>query len=103
MAITYTRAPAAHNWMMRDGQWVCASCLGPSGRGGVRSMGMLQTMAAKDIRGSILQDEFEAELFRLAVTEGQDPDGTQLSMDMSRGNIGNDDLADLIANLKTLP
>jgi hypothetical protein len=35
--------------------------------------------------------------------EGKDPDGTQLNTDMPRWNIGNDDLADLIDYLKTLP
>ena len=52
---------------------------------------------------SALQDEFDAETFRLAMVQGQDPDGTQLNTDMPRWNIGNDDLADLIAYLKTLP
>jgi len=66
-------------------------------------MGMMQSMTAKDIRWSALQSEFDAEKFRLAVTKGQDPDGTQLNTDMPRWNIGNDDLADLIAYLKTLP
>jgi hypothetical protein len=66
-------------------------------------MGMMQVMDAKDIRWSALQDEFDAEQFRLAVTKGQDPDGTQLKSDMPRWNIGTDDLADLIAFLKTLP
>jgi mono/diheme cytochrome c family protein len=88
---------------MGDGRLVCASCHGPDGRGGVHNMGMMQTMTAQDIRWSALQDEFDAEQFRLAVTKGQDPDGTQLSTDMPRWNIGSDDLADLIAYLKTLP
>jgi len=65
-------------------------------------MGMMQVMDAKDIRWSTLQDEFDAKQFRLAVTKGQDPNGTQLNTDMPRWNIGNDDLADLIAYLKTL-
>ncbi|MBN1450668.1 MAG: hypothetical protein JW963_06600, partial [Anaerolineales bacterium] len=56
-----------------------------------------------DIHWSVLQDEFGAEKFRLAIVEGQDPDGTQLKADMPRWNIGDDDLADLIAYLKTLP
>jgi mono/diheme cytochrome c family protein len=89
--------------MMPGGRLACASCHGPDGSGGVHSMGMMQTMDAKDIRWSTLLGEFDAEKFRLAVTEGQDPDGTQLSRDMPRWNIGNDDLADLIAFLKTLP
>jgi hypothetical protein len=102
-AITYTGGPAAGGWMMANGRLACASCHGPDGRGGVHSMGMMQTMTAKDIRWSALEGEFDAELFRLAVTKGQDPDGTQLSTDMPRWSIGDDDLADLIAYLKTLP
>ena len=66
-------------------------------------MGMMQVMDSKDIRRSVLQPEFDAEKFQLAVVKGQDPDGTQLKPDMPRWNISNDDLADLIAFLKTLP
>jgi hypothetical protein len=50
-----------------------------------------------------LATEFDVEKFRLAVVKGQDPDGTQLKPDMPRWNISKDDLADLIAFLKTLP
>ena len=92
--------------MMMGGQLACVSCHGPNGQGGKHSRGMMhmmQVVDAKDIRRSVLQDEFDAEQFRLAVTKGQDPDGTQLNTDMPRWNIGNDDLADLIAYLKTLP
>jgi cytochrome c553 len=102
-AITYTGGPASNGWMMGNGQLACASCHGPNGQGGKHSMGMMQVMDAKDIRWSALQSEFDAEKFRLAVTEGQDPDGTQLSTDMPRWTIGDDDQADLIAYLKTLP
>ena len=102
-AITYTSGPASSGWMMGNGRLACASCHGPDGRGGVHNMGMMQTMTAKDIRWSALQSEFDAEKFRLAVTKGQDPDGTQLNTDMPRWNISDDDLADLIAYLKTLP
>jgi cytochrome c553 len=102
--ITYTGGPTSSGWMMGGGGLlVCASCHGPDGRGGVHSMGMMQTMDAKDIRWSTLENEFDTEKFRLAVVEGKDPDGTQLSTDMPRWNIGNEDLADLIAFLKTLP
>lgn len=66
-------------------------------------MGMMQEMDAKDIRWTVLQSEFDAEKFQLAVTKGQDPDGTQLSTDMPRWDISAEDLADLIAFLKTLP
>ena len=65
-------------------------------------MTMMQTMDAKDIRWSVLQSEFDTAKFRLAVTQGQDPDGTQLKTDMQRWNIGDGDLADMIAYLKTL-
>ena len=103
-AITYTGGPASNGWMMGGGgSLACASCQGTDGRGGVHSMGMMQVMDAKDIRWSALEGEFDPEKFRLAVVEGQDPDGTQLSTDMPRWKIGNDDLADLIAYLKTLP
>ena len=102
-AITYTGGPGASGWMMMGGRMACVSCHGPNGRGGKHSMGMMQVMDAKDIRWAVLQPEFDAEKFRLAVVKGQDPDGTQLKPDMPRWNISNDDLADLIAFLKTLP
>jgi hypothetical protein len=101
-AITYTGGNFSNNMMM-NGQLACASCHGPNGQGGRHSMGMMQVMDAKDIRWSVLQPEFDTEKFRLAVTQGQDPDGTQLSTDMPRWSIGDEDLADLIAYLKTLP
>ena len=81
----------------------CASCHGTDGRGREHSMGMMQVMDAADIRWSALEGEFDPKKFRLAVVEGKDPDGTQLNTDMPRWNIGNDDLADLINFLKTLP
>ena len=102
-AITYTGGPSSSGWMMGNGLLACASCHGPGGRGGVHNMGMMQTMDAKDIRWSALQGEFDAEKFRLAVTQGQDPDGTQLNRDMPRWSISDEDMADLIAYLKTLP
>jgi hypothetical protein len=99
--ITYTGGPAA-GMMMGGGDLTCASCHGPDGQGGIHTMHM-ETMEALDIRWAVLQDEFDVEKFRLAVVEGQDPDGTQLDSDMPRWDIGDDDLADLIAFLKTLP
>jgi mono/diheme cytochrome c family protein len=102
-AITYEAGPSSGGWMMMRGQVACVSCHGPNGRGGKHSMGMMQVMDAKDIRWSVLSKEFDQEKFRLAVVKGQDPDGTQLKLDMPRWNISNDDLADLIAFLKTLP
>jgi cytochrome c oxidase subunit II len=107
-AITYTSGPASSGWMMSCGQAgcgqiACASCHGANGRGGSHNMGMMQVMTAKDIRWSTLQSEFDTEKFGMAVTTGQDPDGTQLNTDMPRWDIGSDDLDDLIAYLKTLP
>jgi mono/diheme cytochrome c family protein len=66
-------------------------------------MGMMQVMDAKDIRWSALQSEFDADKFRLAVTKGQDPDGTQLNTDMPRWQISDADLADLLTYLQSLP
>jgi cytochrome c oxidase subunit 2 len=100
--ITSAGGPSSSGWMMMGGQLACVSCHGPNGRSGKHNMGMTQ-MDAKDIRWKVLQPEFDAEKFRLAVVKGQDPDGTQLKPDMPRWNISNDDLADLIAFLKTLP
>lgn len=88
---------------MVGGQLACVSCHGPSGKGGQHSMGMMQAMDAKDIRWSVLNGEFDAEKFRLAVVNGEYPDGLQLNSDMSRWNISDNDLADLIVFLKTLP
>jgi hypothetical protein len=103
-AITYSDGPELNGGMMGSGgQLACVSCHGPDGRGGQHNMGMMRVMTAKDIRWSALQSEFDAEKFRLALTKGQDPDGTQLNRDMPRWNIGADDLADLIIYLKTLP
>ncbi len=102
--ISYTSGPGSNGWMMGGGgRMTCASCHGTDAQGGVHNMGMMQSMSAPDIRWSALQGEFDAEKFLLAVTNGQDPNGTQLNADMPRWNIGNDDLADLIAYLKTLP
>ena len=101
-AIAYTGGPGSGSWMMMGGQLACVSCHGPNGRGGKHSMSMMQVMDAKDIRWSILKPEFDTEKFRLAVVKGQDPDGTQLKPEMPRWNISNEDLADLIAFLKTL-
>lgn len=101
--ISYSGGPSSTGWMMMNGQLACASCHGPDGRGGVHSMGMMQRMDAADIRWSTIEDEFDTEKFRLAVEEGKDPDGTQLSTDMPRWKMSDEDIADLIAFLKTLP
>jgi len=101
--ISYSGGPSSNGWMMMNGQLACASCHGPDGRGGVHRMGMMQQMDAKDIRWKSLEGEFDTEKFRLAVEEGNDPDGTQLITDMPRWNMSDGDIADLIDYLKTLP
>ncbi|HSB65331.1 MAG TPA: cytochrome c [Anaerolineales bacterium] len=101
--ITYAGGPSSNGWMMMGGQLACASCHGPDGRGGVHSMGMMQTMDAKDIRWSTLESEFDAQKFKLAVEEGKDPDGSMLATDMPRWKMSDEDIADLIDYLKTLP
>jgi len=102
-AITYTGGPGSSGWMMGGGQLTCASCHGPGGKGGVHAMGMMQTMDAKDIRWSTLQNDCYVQKFKLALTESKDPDGSQLNSDMPRWNMSDEDLADLITYLKTLP
>ena len=120
--ITYTGGPVS-GMMMGGGYLACASCHGPDGRGGQHIMHM-QTMDAPDIRWSVLSGEMEGEhggetetegghgdgdsgydftTFRLAVGEGKHPDNTSLSSNMPRWNIGDEDLADLVDYLKTLP
>jgi hypothetical protein len=99
--ITFTGGPA-FGGMMMGSYLTCASCHGPTARGGRHIMHM-QTMDAPDIRWSALQDEFDAEKFRLAVVEGQDPDGTQMNPGMPHWQISDTDLADLFAFLQSLP
>ncbi len=101
--ISYSGGPSSNGWMMMNGQLACVSCHGPDGRGGVHSMGMMQQMDAKDIRWKTLESEFDAEKFKLAVEDGKDPNGSQLSTDMPRWKMSDGDIADLIDYLKTLP
>ena len=78
----------------------------------------MQVMDAPDIRWSALaaedehkaEDEhgeahagFDLETFGLAVVEGQHADGQSLNGDMPRWNLSDDDLADLMEYLKSLP
>ncbi|MHB8136034.1 MAG: c-type cytochrome [Anaerolineaceae bacterium] len=102
--ITYDDGPTSNGWMMMsNGQLACASCHGPDGRGGDHGMGQMQVMTAPDIRWSAIGEEFDAKLFNLAVTKGEDPDGSQLSTDMPRWQISDEDLTDLLDYIKTLP
>lgn len=104
--ITYRGGPAfAGGMMMGTSSLACASCHGPDGRGGVHTM-MMQAMNAPDIRWSTLVSGeaagYTLEDFRLAVETGKDPDGSSMSPDMPRWDLGSQDLADLADYLKTL-
>src|SRR3990170_2443810 len=114
--ITYRGGPIGGGMMMRSGALACASCHGPDARGGLHQMHM-QVMEAPDIRWATLSAAMEAghageaqpedehgegmarynlEAFRLAVVDGQHPDGTELSRNMPRWNLSDGDLADLV-------
>lgn len=101
--ITDTGGPSSNGWMMKGGRLAGVSCHGPNGRKGRHSMGMMQMMDSKEVRWSVLQPEFNAEKFKLAVVKSQSPDGTLLKPGMPRWNISNDNIADLIVFLKPLP
>ena len=105
--------------MMGGGPLACASCHGPDARGGVHTMHM-DVMDAPDIRYSALSgdasveehgdddhanehNKYDLAAFRLAVVEGKHPDGDNLSRDMPRWLMEDDDLEDLFEYLKSLP
>lgn len=106
--IRYTGGPRYGGMM--GGGLACVSCHGVDGRGGLHWMHM-QQMDAPDIRYLALAKgeheggamEYDLEMFRQAVVLGQHPDGDSLSPDMPRWALGDEDLADLFAYLKTLP
>ncbi len=109
--IRYSGGPAAGGMM--GGGLACASCHGPDGRGGERYIHM-QTINAPDIRYvALAADEgegghegaetYDLETFRMAVVEGRHPDGERLDSIMPRWQLSDQDLADLLEFLKTLP
>lgn len=119
-AITYTGGPP-YGGMMMGGPLACVSCHGPDGRGGPHTMHMW-VMDAPDIRWATLageaehadeasgdhghgdaDGEYDLETFRLAVVEGQHPDGEALSQNMPRWNLSDGDLTDLKGYLQSLP
>jgi hypothetical protein len=112
-----SRGGSAFGGMM-TGRQTCSSCHGSDGQGGVHWMHM-QRMDAPDIRWSTLSSEvhgghdggdehseseiaYDETAFVRAVTEGITPGGAVLTRDMPRWQIGEADLQDLIAFLKTL-
>ncbi len=111
-SITYTGGPDMGGMMM-SGRLTCASCHGPTAQGGEHMMHM-EVMDAPDIRGSALAGEeheeggehageYDLATFRLAVVEGQHPDGESLESDMPRWRMSDEDLSDLFDYLMSLP
>jgi cytochrome c oxidase subunit II len=101
--------------MMMSGQWACADCHGPDGRGGTARM-MMTTFVAPDIRYTTLTSDameheghgeeghppYTEETLKRAITQGIDPAGEPLQWPMPRWSMGEDDLNDLLAFLQTL-
>lgn len=119
--IDYSGGPNIGSMMM-GGQLACASCHGPNARGGRHQMHM-ETMDAPNIRWDALaghggqgedehageeaehaeaEGEYGLETFRLAVVEGQHPNGEPLSEEMPRWEMSDADLRDLAAYLQSL-
>lgn len=111
--ISYRGGPS-FGGMMMGSYLTCAACHGPEARGGTHFMHM-EVMDAPDIRYAALSaesgehgeeeehGEYDLEAFRLAVVEGQHPDGESLDRDMPRWQISDEDLADLFSFLKAIP
>ncbi len=118
--ITY-RGGLGMGMMMMYGRLTCASCHGPSGRGGKHVMHM-HVMDAPDIRWFALSEgenehregegeeghehehgEYTLEIFKMAVIEGKHPDGKPLKKEMPRWKMSGEDLTDLADYLKSLP
>ena len=89
--IGYSGGPLGGGMMTGWRGLACVSCHGAGGRCAVHLMHMLP-MDAPDIRWSTL-----------AVVDGQHPDGTDLSRNMPRWDLGDEDLADLADFLRSLP
>lgn len=91
----------------------CAACHGNDGHGGTHYMHMqvmdapainyeaLIQMKQKDSGGN--PTDYSLDDLRGAVVEGQDTSGNQLDQNMPRWQMNDQDLADLLAYLKTLP
>ena len=106
MFLAYTGGPESD--MMMGGVLSCASCHGPDGKGGNHIM-YNYTMNAPDIRYAALQAEkkddieYNLEDLRMAVTHGKRPDGSNLERFMPRWEVEDEDLADVLDFLKSMP
>ena len=117
--LTYTGGPESD--MMMGGFLTCASCHGPDGRGGTHEM-YNYTMIVPDISYETLQNDkaklaaegfahltkkdveaYNLEDFRMAVSHGKRPDGSNLDLYMPRWEMNDEDLADVLEYLKSLP
>ncbi len=97
------------------GMMTCADCHGADGRGGAVTMMMLGSFEPPDIRYRTLTQPhqgapgepehlpYDDATLRQAITQGLDPAGATLEFPMPRWQMSDEDLADLIAYLKTLP
>ncbi|MEW5872477.1 MAG: c-type cytochrome [Chloroflexota bacterium] len=114
--ITYRGGPNFGRMMM-GAYLTCASCHGPEAGGGRHMMMHMQIMDAPAITYAALSDEshhekegehndehgeYTLDTFRMAVIEGQHPDGESLSLDMPRWQMSEENLSDLFAYLKSL-
>jgi len=110
--ISYTGGPG-FSGMMMGSLYTCASCHGNDGQGGPHTMHM-QVMDAPAVYYDALIEmkkedsggnptDYSLEDLRSAVVEGHDTAGDELDSDMPRWQMNDEDLADLLAFLKTLP
>ena len=112
--IPYTDGPD-FGGMMMGSYLTCASCHGPEAKGGQHTMTMrvmyappingeaLNTMMIEESGGTPQPEGYSLEIFRASVVDGKHPDGDTLNTDMPRWQINDNDLADLLTFLKTIP
>ena len=109
-SISYKGGPALGGMMMGS-NLTCASCHGPTAQGGRHTM-MMTVMEAPDIRYITLSSEsgdheevtgeYDLEMFRGAVEDGQHSDGDSLDLNMPRWKMSDADLADLFEFLQSI-
>jgi cytochrome c oxidase subunit 2 len=111
--ITYTGGPN-FGGMMMGSYLTCAACHGPDAHGGQHIMHMkvmdapaiyydaLNSMMMEESGGAQAAGDYTLQDFRTSVIEGKHPDGDELSIDMPRWKMSDQDLADLFAFLKTI-
>lgn len=111
--IAYTGGPN-FGGMMMGSYLTCAACHGPDAHGGRHVMHMevmdapaiyydaLNSMMAEEVGGTQAAGGYTLQDFRTAVIDGKHPDGDELSTEMPRWKMNDQDLADLFAFLKTI-